>query len=54
MIQRKKVRDTVRRKKEPLLPGRYLDFSRQILVVYRGKELTHRVLEPMEGKDPGS
>lgn len=32
------MRDTVRRKEKPLTLGRYLDFSRQIILVYSGQE----------------
>lgn len=36
--QRKSVRDTVRRKEKPLTLGRYLDFCRQVILVYSGQE----------------
>lgn len=38
MSQRKSVRDTVRRKEKPLTLGRYLDFCRQVILVYSGQE----------------
>ena len=52
MIQRKSIRDTVRRKEEPLVLDRYLDFSKQAILVYavESRLPVTWTLGPMEGK----